>query len=226
MSPAQRARFFGDWWPRIAARRGVPANDREARHAFYAEAGLGGEINTTDGFDKLKAHCLALLDDANVTAQVRVLQQPTRRLHWKIVEVLKCLALYPLSKPMGWEGARQYATEIIRDKVNSGSLRNVSELEDLSDAPRSYLDSEDRLIELPSQVGQMVMTLSARLNGRDGFRNRAAHTLHEMKTLAGVKCYCKPCRLRAGLPQPRRSGAATRRPVPVDHTPHDEAVPF
>lgn len=227
MSPAQRARFFSDWWPRIAARRGVSPNNREARHAFYAEAGLHGDIDTTTGFDRLKAHCLAILDDANLTAQVRVQEQPTNRLHWKIRDVLKCLAVYPLSKPMGWEGARQYAREIIRDKVDHGSLRGVTDLEDLSDIANAYEDSDGNLIERPSQVEQMVMTLSARLNGAEGLRNRAGDDLHTMKMRAGVKCFCKPCKLRAGVPQPvgRVAPRASKRP-PVSVVPTDEPLPF
>lgn len=233
MTSAQRARFFGDWWPRIAARRGVQVNDRAARHAFYAEAGLTGDINTTTGFDALKARCLAILDDANIDAQVAVQEQPLKRLHWKIRDVLKCLAIYPLSAPMGLDGARAYAREIIRDKVNHGSWRNVSDIEDLSDQPRTYADSDNCLIEIPhsSQIGQLRITLWARVQV---LRNAAAHTLHDMKQLAGVQCDCKPCKERAALQQHygRRAGRVRPRapqqpqPVPAHADEGDTDEPF
>lgn len=207
MTAAQRARFFGDWWPRIAAMRGVPPNDRGARHAFYAEAGLGAVIDHKRGFDLLKAHCLAVLDDANLGAQVLQQRQPTRRRHWKIDELLRCLALYPRQaggEPMGLAGAEAYALEIVRDKFNRGSVRQITAIEDLDDKPRTRVDSRGDLIELPSQVQQLIMDLSRNLNQ---FRNAAGDTIHQMKTSAQVRCTCAACRrqtarrVRAAAPE-------------------------
>lgn len=199
MTAAQRARFFGDWWPRIAALRGVPPDDRCARHAFYAEAGLGAHIDHKRGFDLLKARCLAVLEDANLGAQVRQQQQPARRRHWKIDELLRCLALYPRQSgggPMGLAGAEAYAREIIRDKFNRGSVRQITAIEDLDDKPRTRIDSRGDLIELPSQVQQLIMDLSRNLNQ---FRNAAGDTIHQMKTRARVRCTCAACRPRERL---------------------------
>jgi hypothetical protein len=40
---------------------------------------------------------------------------------------------------------------------------------------------------------ELIITLSARLNGRSGFRARAGHSVHDMLCAARLPCACSSC---------------------------------
>lgn len=209
MTKPQRARFFGDWWPRIAALRKVHVNNRDARHDLFEEAGLGrisaGDIDHLRGFDVLKARCLAILQDTNVNAQLRQQAQPTRRKLTRLEFTLRCLALYVTD-------VEAYVAHICLDKFGTPDRHDLS---DRRPPPRE--NGEIR----PSQVEQLVMTLSGRLNGRKGLRNQAGDTLHDMKLKAGLPCDCTACSIPP-RPSPLTPHPSTLTPQP---SPLPVAVP-
>lgn len=206
MSPKQTQLYWREFAAvqRACKAAARPPADRHELHARALGADKSSKHFTNADFDKVLGVFRSISRPADVTAQVQQIHQPVRRNFGHLEEVLRCLALYPRNageEPMGRAGAEAYAREIIRDKFNGGSRRVVSEIADLSDTPRGYVDSDGALIELPSQLRQLTMTLERALNGREGFRNAAGDTLHQMKMRAGVRCACAPCR-RGALPVP------------------------
>lgn len=216
MTKAQTFLYWREWNSVVGycKFRNLPAPDRHELH----ERALGGPKSskafTNADLDLVLAGFRAIYRPHDVNTQLRQQAQPTRRLHWKLRDTLACFALYPLTRPMGDAGALAYAREIVRDKVDAGSWRNVTDLEDLSDTPNTYTDTEGCLIERPSQVMQMVMTLSARLNV---LRNAAGHSLHDMKIAARVRCTCSAC-------AKRKAGAGSLPVRPRVMTPEGEVV--
>ena len=114
-----------------------------------------------------------------------------RTLQFSICQQLKCLALYPLDRPMGLDGARKYLAEIIKDKFRHGSRCDPMALQDLTADPVRFTDRHTGdLREIPSQLDQVVISLARAIQPR---RAAAGHTLHEMKVSAGIWCGCKVC---------------------------------
>lgn len=105
------------------------------------------------------------------TARTRPEHGQARRLHDVLRDHIKCLALYPLDQPMGRAGAEAF---ILNDKFNHGRRHEHMTLEDVDDAPRSAPNKYTGILESkPSQIQQLVMTISKRLNGKTGFRATA-----------------------------------------------------
>ncbi len=204
LSIAQRARFFGDWWPQICRLRGVHPDDREARLEFFAECGIGRksvtEMNTKSDFDAIIAHVMSILKPAAVKPQLRQLREPQTRQRYVLRELLQCLALYVTD-------ADAYAREIIRDTVNRGSVQAVTRIEDLDG----------------HQLGKLIMDLSRRLNSRHGLRNQAGDTLHSMKVRAGVKCTCSACAAESPREASVPAGGVF---AGIEQALEDENVPF
>ena len=84
--------------------------------------------------------------------------------------------------------------ELIADMFHRAQKVNRLTLEDLSDKPQFYRrKGSSQLHEGPSQLERLVMRLAALLNGKQGYRNEAGHSLHDMRLAAGLECGCAAC---------------------------------
>ena len=189
MTAKQESLYWREWQAvRVACKK---ANLSEPdRHALHSKA-LGQDMShlafSNVDFDLVLAEFRAVSNPAGVGAQLRQQAQPRARELHKIAELMICLELYH-PDPLG------YIREIIRDKFNRGSTRQVSEITELSSEPRIFTNRRTgRTVEGPSQVRQLIMTLERGLNGRNGFRARAGDSGHAMLTKAGLKCGCAEC---------------------------------
>lgn len=227
MTERQRIALQADWWPAACRAQGWKVGDRELRlrvcawavsldnpSALELLAAINGDgqparwlestndLDNKKDVDRVKA-CLGMLaDNLKLTAEVG---QPqfgrARRLRDVIRDQIKCLALY-VPRP------RAYVAEIINDKFNSWRKYGPPVgIKDLTDAPIYRTDKKSGAVkELPSQLDQLVMRVSAVLNQKRNENKLVpawAHiqgteplTIHEMKLTAGVRCDCAVCRKR------------------------------
>lgn len=185
MTKRQRVHLCVHLWSDVCQARGWNVKDEARRHELYAQA-LGdvprhaetlesGEpirFSSFDNadFDAVKALFLSITRPASVNAQVNQINQPRRRLRYKLLcELAPCLAVYV-------EDAEAYTLAILRDKFTKGAVECPA-LEDLTEP----------------QLRQLCMTLNRAINGSRGLRVKAGHSLHDMRTRAGLKCHCKHC---------------------------------
>lgn len=166
-----------------------PANVR-FRHLESA-----GQLNHTSDVDAVKTALLMLADNLNAAKEQGKPEYGAARC-WRYVlsDHMKCLAIFPLDKPMGMGGAQAFVQTLIDGKFNRNSTLNKMTLEDVSEAPRfAHNERTGRVDEKPSQMEQLLMTVAARLNGKTGFRSKAGYTMHDMYCAVGLPCYCKLC---------------------------------
>lgn len=174
MTRKQIGMYWGCWKDVQDAckERGVPVPDR---HDLHLQA-LGRDVSSREfsqkQFDAVLAKFAKYSDPGNVDRQLRQIRQPATRQNGRLAELRQCIALYVAD-------ADAYIGGIALDKFGS------PDPEDLSD----QRPEPDR----PSQLEQLIMTLSARLNGATGLRNQAGHSLHDMRLAAGLPCRCKRC---------------------------------
>ncbi len=219
MTQKQRISLQADWWPAACRSQGWNPKDRDLRMRVCAWAvslenpsqlellnAINSElapsrplVSTNDldngkDVDRVKA-CLGMLaDDTKAADEVgRPELGSARRKRDVIRDLVKCVGVYH-------ERPRAYLASIIDDKFNSWRKYGPK---------LTIRDLTDELIiikggrEIPSQLDQLIYTLSACLNGsgklrggkrsRLGFRVAAGQTLHEMKSAAGVFCDCAEC---------------------------------
>lgn len=192
-------------WSKVCKDRGWKSSDRALRLATFGkiigrEIASADEIGRIDECTKLMKELQAMLgvsltaareaDDLTIN-RARVLRNVI------LTELVPCLELYVAD-------VRAYLTEIMEDKNRWWKIdrpaREMS-LMDLDAKPIVKFDPKrGELREFPSQLDQMVYTLSSCLNGsgkvragkksRLGFRVAAGDTLHEMKMRARVRCDC------------------------------------
>lgn len=87
MTPKQRIHFFTDLWRPACKVMGWAASDDAFRYAKLSEW-LGRTLTTTKegfsnkDFDKVKQECLAIIQPANVNAQIRQIEQEDKRLRY------------------------------------------------------------------------------------------------------------------------------------------------
>jgi len=199
MTEKQEKLYWREWAAvRFACKR--RALTEPDRHELHAKA-LGEDkshksLNNAD-FDRVLAEFRSWSQPENVSGQVRQIEQPRTRSLRKAGELMACLELYH-PDPVG------YVREIIRDKFNRGSSRQVSDITDLSSEPQIVTNrSTGEPREIPSQIDQLIMTLGRVVNGKDGYRARAKDSVHTMLTRAGLKCHCAQC-------SPRKKAAMMR----------------
>lgn len=168
------------------------------RREILTEVGFRSltEVDPGPGFDRLLARVRGLDDQLHKGAldQVKPSNGHRRRLVWKIEWLIKCLGIYL------WDGAADtYVRKIVARKFARPG-----------EYPRPWTElSADRTEgQEDSELDQLRMTLNARVNGRNGFRAKDGHTVHEMATKAGVVCYCEAC--RGARDKARATPAATR----------------
>jgi hypothetical protein len=197
---------MADHWPAACRAQGWNDKDRALRIEVFSRI-LGrpiasaSEIDERGDYDVIKRE-LGTLADSLDAAMDSDAEAAARRLRAKIRgELMPCLALYT----GGMDGAERYVATLIRGVVHRGRGGEQRGLDDLSAEPR-FRTVNGAAREIPSELDQLVMTISARLNGKTGLRNKAGHTLHEMRTLAGLSCGCAACARGAALVSPVDAG--------------------
>lgn len=200
LSKSQIITLQGTLWPEAAKAQQWPRNDRQAmalgwesERAFKLHV-LGEilgrtlesskDIGKVDEFTRVKNRLERLADNLRGAAEDgdRVPNElRTRR--WVALNDIKCLLLYVEDG---------YVREILRERFGRAGICHTTFGE---------LPFEDILAEF-KDVGvldELLYTLGQRLHAKErkgrmaGYRVQAGHTLHEMRTLAGVKCDCKAC---------------------------------
>ena len=198
VSRAQVVSLKSTLWPAACRAQQWPEKDRDFQMAWLSQC-VGREIKTSNDlerkgeFDKVKRDlelAASNLDAASraVSAEQGHDVEAQERVRHQLDEVMQCLALYVADVPA-------YAREIIRDKILRGARHTrVPEMDELSTAPRFFTRKSDgQVVELPSQLEQMLYTLSRALNGKKGYRNQAGDSLCTMRIKAGLRCACARC---------------------------------
>lgn len=223
MTGAQRTTIMADWWPAAARTQDWKASDRDLRLRVFSVAvsfpaghfksildlraviesgeplartlASASELDSREDVDRVKALLLFLADRLQGAREMDHPEDGTgRRARGRVGELLKCLALYPLDRPIGRAGAEALMAELIADMFDHGRKVKRITLEDLSDQPQFYRrKGSSDLHEGPSQLERLVMRLSALLNGKNGYRKAAGHSLHDMLLAAGLPCHCSGC---------------------------------
>ncbi|HEV2692266.1 MAG TPA: hypothetical protein VG347_05165 [Verrucomicrobiae bacterium] len=208
LSTAQVQRFWREWaatcrinnWTREAGLTAVQIDGH--RKELLARCGFQSlkDVDRVAGFTKVLAE-LGVAQGTNLQAareaddgsinDGRVIRNQI------LTEIVPCLELYI-------EDVRAYITSIIEDKSRWWKLdRPAREMSimDLDTRPIFVTDaSTGDQKEWPSQLDQIRMTLTARLNTA---RNDAGDSIHDMKIRAGVKCFCAThCRKKAKVTLP------------------------
>jgi hypothetical protein len=223
MTSNQRIALNAEWWPTACRAQGWKTSDRDRRLRVCAWAvslkdptqldllnainsdreparilESTNDLDSKEDIDRVKACLLMLADDVEKTKEVgKPLIGSARRKRDVLRDLIKCIGVYH-PRP------RAYVAEIINDKFNA--WRKYGEpltIRDLTDDPVFLKDGR----EIPSQLDQLLYTVSACLNGsgkrgrKMGFRLVAKDSLHDMKMKAGVHCDCMIC-VRRGLRRP------------------------
>lgn len=196
ITTAQRNKLMIELWPKAAKAQGWKQSDRAQRMAVLSEAvgrplESANDIGAHDEFSRVVDHLGKLAGDlpAAMRDGHEVLTERDR-LMWVIGEQRKQLGLY-VESPSG------YIEQVIRDKFNKGRWMERRQIEDLSNEAGMPKVIRGHLIEPPSELKQLMMTLSGRIND---FRKEAGHSLHEMNTKAGTRCRdnCRKCQVAPG----------------------------
>lgn len=204
-------------WTRAA---GLSAGEIDARRkALLARCGFASltKVDRVNGFTKVKSELMLLISDntdmaAAEEANDPLLNKARNFRHVIRAELLPCLALYE-------ENAAGYLQSVLADKSRWWKLDRPERgptLEDF-DARPILTTRNGEPHESPSQLEQLMMTLNARLHEK---RKAARHSLHDMRTSAGIKCGCRECGLRrvfvTGPMVPALPQAAEPEPVSTD----------
>ena len=181
MSPKQTQLYWREW---AGVRRVDAQADRRALTVRALGAAKSSKEFTNADLDRVLAVFRAVSRPADVDGQLRQQAQARQRKEHRIGEIMRCLALYH-PDPAG------YVATLLADRQGvpvDGSLT----LDDVSDAPTVRTRRDGVPYAGPSELEQVLMTLWARVQP---MRRKAAHTLHQMRTAAGVPCDCaKICR--------------------------------
>lgn len=196
LAPDQVSLFWRLWPQACRANgwtkeRGLSAAEIDAnRKAVLLECGFASltQVDRVDGFTKVKNKLLILI---GVSVQAGREDQDTTenraRTHRYIIEreILPCLALYE-------EDVTAYVATVIAGKsryYKTDRPTRPPTLSDLDTKP-TFKKVKGKWVKGPSQMHQVLMTLSARLNDK---RNAAGDSIHDMKKRAGVPCTCAVC---------------------------------
>lgn len=153
------------------------------RHELHVQS-LGKDKSSSDfsnaDLDKVLATFRAITRPSDLDGQLRQVHQPETRALYALDQAMRCLALYVAD-------AAAYRDTILHSFWPGRSLGDLR----------------------ADQVHTLRMTIWARVNGADGMRSQAGHSLHEMRTLAHIPCECRICR----PVQKRVSGALVRQTI-------------
>lgn len=169
--------------------------DEDYRALFPEVTGFHDCRSSTDlrlnqaHMDDLVARLLAFARPSSLAPQIRQQRQPRVRAEHPLAEVQACLGLY-VDDPDG------YIARVIADRFGA-TPDGPRTIAGLSERPRWRTGSGGKLVELPSELRQLVMTLWARVQP---MRRASNQSLHDMRTLAGVSCRCATfCHPRPGV---------------------------
>lgn len=184
-------------WGSVCKDRGWKTSDRELRLRTFSEL-VGRPLASTDEVERLD-ECTKLMNElkamlgvsikAGLEATDPTLNQARVLRNRILTDLVPCLELY-------LDDVRGYVTKIIQDKNRwTKTDRPTCELTvmDLTAKPIIRETRSGGLYESPSQLHQVLFTLTARLND---LRNDAGDTIHQMRTKAGLDCTCAQCRPR------------------------------
>ena len=171
------------------------------RHEVLQELGFASltHVDKREGFDRVKARLNVLCSRIEgAVDEVDVHQGDRRRLLFRMQSLIRCLCVY-----MHPDEAGKYVHKICTDKFAwRGAITRGWEELDHRPRPAEPLNGQPRL--RPSELEELIITISGRLNGRNGFRAKAEHSVHDMLTAAKLPCECAHC---------ARGGRATRVPA-------------
>ncbi len=183
MTAKQDALYWREWGAlsRRCQSEGWALPDRHELHARALGRDKSHKLFNNPDFDQVLGVFRSYSQAENVNAQLRQIAQPTTRKLTRLEMTMKCMALYVTDV----EG---YVGHVCMDKFRTPDWRDLSDVR-----PPERMGRNGQTWQPPSQVEQLVMTLSRCLNGADGLRNQAGDTLHDMHTAAGVPCRCSAC---------------------------------
>lgn len=175
MNAAQEGKYWRLWGQ---IRKARPDLDRHELHIQALGEDKSHKDFTNDDFDKFVALYHSIINPDSLDAQLHQLGQHKNRLLWKItIEQFGLLSVYVPAVP--------YVLAILQDQMP----RRVACSELLPGSVRA-----EALRELDVRaLENLRSTLAARINA---LRKAAGHTIHEMTTLAGLKCDCAKCAKR------------------------------
>lgn len=169
------------------------------RHEILRELGFESLRDVDNrGFDRLLARVRMLANRVDgAVDEVRPQNGDSRRLLWRIEWLIKCVELYLPGK------GEAYVAGVVADKFPGVDKYGTGIVH-----PRHWRDlSAVRSVgKEDSELDQLRMTLTARLNGHHGMRSKAGHSVHEMCELARVTCACEAC--KQAREAAKRGGAA------------------
>lgn len=182
MTKGQNSLYWREW---AAARKVDPSLDRHELHIRALGRDKSHVKFSNLDLDKVLAEFRAISNPGSLDAQLRQLNQQKTRLVWKIqMEQLKLLAVC-LHSPLRSDPpnvndqlhAERYILQIIRDQFIAPTFNLREALE--------FLKAD--------QLENLRSTLAARIND---LRKECGITIHEMTTLAGLRCDCAQCAKR------------------------------
>jgi len=181
MTPPQTLLYWREW---AAVRRAKPDADRDHLTITALGSRKSSKAFNNSDLDRVLAVFRSISQPGNLNSQMRQIAQPRERLLYTIAEHSKCLRLYV-------EDVEGYTGLILSERFGVRSVDDLSDHPDMRRTPSGMVEQNSPLL-------RYCMTLNARLQV---WRKKAAHTLHQMRTLADVSCDCAVCR-RASDPVP------------------------
>lgn len=185
MTRPQISLYWREW---SAVRKADPQADRHALHEKALGFDKSHQDLTNKEFDLILGAFRAVSKRTALAPQLRAQRQPKERMLYLVGQLCERLALYV-------EDVASYVAQITSARV-SVSADGQWSLEDADDRPRFRRKANGDLVELPSELKQIVMTLSARLNTH---RAAAGHSIHDMLIAVGHPCRCRICHPRQRL---------------------------
>jgi hypothetical protein len=218
-------------WQRVCKDRSWKVADRDLRLAKFGEI-LGrplkssSDIGRIDECTKLMAELKAMLGvdlRAGQEAEDQTINRARVLRHQIVNELVPCLELYV-------QDVRAYMAGIMADKNRWWKIDRPAREIELSDLDAKPIFRTDRatgeLKQWPSQLEQLQYTLSRCLNEK---RNAAGHSIHDMRTKAGLSCACGACR-RVRISEPAvvhvEEPQAVTQPVLAGNSYDENVEPF
>lgn len=221
LSESQVKRFWREWADACRAQgwtteKGVTSKQVDAhRKSLLKRAGFESlkQVDRSAGFNRVLGELGILSSRLKPTVERDNPQiDAERRKRWVIQNrLLPCLGVYV-------DNPDRYLASILQDKFAwkpTGNYGVPMTLDDLADDPVIVTGSAGQLIERPSQLDQVIMTLESRIQNR---RKESGDSVHDMRMKAEISCDCRICT----KPAPISLQEATGTP----DAPEAETTPF